>query len=313
MFGSTTLRTIAPIALGALVLLAWAAPVLARPDAESADTAYDQASNALQAARDGSQDRFREVQQKISDAVDEVRTFKAADAFMEIRACIQEFRNLRETVSQAEHIDDVINEVAEGLGRIAERYQRIADMKGAIKRNVASQIARLDRLRVESTDETARLRGEIRQASRAIERLEAQLVHEQDQTERMKLKLSIEGKKSVIKSLEGSIEVWEKFYQAQKKLEDRVRESTKKVDLLLHVLEVNAEVYRRAAETADLRKQANEAFNQLRELAQIGQLISEMRSSWTDVNELVGQISTADFRLPEDEQPTPSGSEETRP
>ncbi len=91
--------------------------------------------------------------------------------------------------------------------------------------------------------------------------------------------------------------IWKKFQVAQKKLMARLKISSKKLGLLLHILQENAKVYRAAASVAKLRRSARYALRELAVLADMERLLGDLESSWSEVNLLVDEISKADFAL----------------
>jgi len=71
----------------------------------------------------------------------------------------------------------------------------------------------------------------------------------------------------------------------------------KKIELLLHILKTNAIVYKEAAKVAKLRRSAKSALINLQSLSEIQNILGDLQNSWIEVNDLVSEISNADFIL----------------
>ena len=71
--------------------------------------------------------------------------------------------------------------------------------------------------------------------------------------------------------------------------------STNKVDFVLFVLEKNAQVYREASNTAQLRRNVRLALNDLQSLGAIESSLSDLAASWREVDQIVGEIGREEF------------------
>ena len=77
----------------------------------------------------------------------------------------------------------------------------------------------------------------------------------------------------------------------------RIKMISEKIGLMFHILNANAEVYQEAATAAKLRRSALVALENLSSLTDLEELIKEMSNNWSQVDNLVQEISSADFRI----------------
>ena len=70
---------------------------------------------------------------------------------------------------------------------------------------------------------------------------------------------------------------------------------TERVDFVLFVLEKNAQVYREAANTAQLRRNVRLALQDLQALGAIENSLIDLASSWREVDAIVSEIGREEF------------------
>jgi hypothetical protein len=173
----------------------------------------------------------------------------------------------------------------------------VANLQVDIEKNRAKQTANL----LDAKNGTNRTLKELAIDKKRIisetVKLRNKTSKDHDEIEKQKIEISIKGNESIIRSIEAQEKIWSMFYAAQEKLFPRLELNSKKIDLLLHVLKTNSSVYREAATVAKLRRSAKEALRNLQSLSKIHSILNDLQNSWIEVNDLVSEISNADFNI----------------
>jgi hypothetical protein len=240
--------------------------------------------------------QFNSIKDSIITSARTTSSYGAAEAIEELNANLVLFDSLYNKIKSSKHPDDVINEVAEGLTKLSVSYRKIAMIKNEIFKVHNREF---DSFRDNEGKTLATIKEIQRDKASYVKKIanaEESLKKEQNEIEKQKLNVSLQGWKSIIKSLEAQELIWNKFYEAQEKLLTKLKLSSEKISLLFHIIDTNATVYKYAAEVARLRKSALEALVNLASLTDLQALLNDMTNNWLQVNEIVDEISTADFR-----------------
>lgn len=201
-------------------------------------------------------------------------------------------------VYQANHVDDVIDDVADGLYEISKTYKKVTEKKDAIlleHGNALKTISNTDENTIEyaiknNTDKIISLESEV---TRLLKEIEV----EQIETKKRKLEIDINSKKSIINSLKDKNKVWNNFRLSQEKLLLKLKKNSEIIDLFLFALDKNADVYKEAADVAMLRKSAKSMLSQLKLLNATDDLINNIENNWLEINDLMNEISKAEFKI----------------
>ncbi len=254
-------------------------------------------SIASESSSQQSEQVFEDRKNSVFRSVDKISSYGASDALKEINDNIKKFNKVSKLVSQAKHVDDVIYEVADTLAEIAESYRNIAQKKNDIFNVHTKELENLEGIEKLNSNSIRSLQQKRKDLLQDISRMERSLISYVSETQKQKDLVSIQGHKSVIKSLEAQELMWVKFNEAQEKLIVKLRANSDSVGFFFHVLDVNAEVYQEAATTVKMRRSAKLALENLSNLVGLQDIISEMSNNWTGVDVLVQEISSADFRI----------------
>ncbi|MFB2923155.1 MULTISPECIES: hypothetical protein [Aerosakkonema] len=256
-----------------------------------------QAANRDQYIHMTGEKKFTEIKKQVTRSSENVLQYKASDAYQEIVKALKDLRQLHTRIQKADHIDDVIEEVASGLDQIASTYERVANFSTSMTQYRKSEFTYLGAINQDTWKTEQKLKEQITKLESQNRLLQQMLSRAIDKIEAQKLEISLKGNASIIHSLEAQLIIWDKFYLAQKKLLESLDRSGKNIDLLLHILEVNAKVYREAANLARLRHSAKDALENLSSMADIQDIISDLEDSWLQVNDIVDEISKPDFTI----------------
>lgn len=240
---------------------------------------------------------FNQYKDAVVESVKDVSTYKAADAYKEIKKNLEKFQLLYQKIQETEYVDDIIDEVANGLDAIARSYVKISSIKESVLDYRQNGMSKLTDIEGKTLKTIETLNQEMQKLNQENVTLQTELESVEDGTEKRKIQVSLKANESIIKSLNAQILIWEKFYDAQKRLITKLDLNTDQIDLLMHILEKNALVYKEASNVVKLRRSAVAALKNLSALSDMQGILSELETSWYDVDILVTQISEVDFKL----------------
>lgn len=247
-------------------------------------------------------EKFSEIQENVRNSALSASNYKAKEVYKDIEKALADLQKIHRLVQESDDVDDVIEQVADGLSKIAETYKRVASLKDNINEYWRGEFSYLQDINIETLKTKEQLEKEINKFRLENNSLRRNLESSVDDIESNRLNIGIKANESIINSVDAKILIWNKFYEAQEKLLASLKLNSRRINLLLYALDKNAEVYNKAAEVARLRNSAKAALRNLNNLANIEDLIGDLQDSWLEVNSLVTEISTADFIIDIDVQ-----------
>ena len=253
--------------------------------------------NTPQYDQENTEERFNAIKETVVGSTKAISNYGAVEAYKLINKSLEKFRDLYKQVKKAEYVDDVIDEVTDSLEEIATTYEKVASLKIDIAKYRGNKISKLSKAKDGTIKTVEDLNVELRQVLSENKSLKDKLSYTYDEIDKQKIEVSIKGNESIINSIEAQQEIWRRFHAAQNKLINRLELNGRKIDLLLHVLKTNAAVYREAANVAKLRRSAKAALKNLQSLSDIQNILGDLQNSWLEVNDLVSEISNADFNI----------------
>lgn len=254
------------------------------------------ASVTAQAADQALPAQFGAIKEFLLDTVAESQHHGAAVTYGLLHQNLAEFQRLKGTVEAAPHVDDVIDELSAGLATIATNFEKAAALRGVYQQHTADSDRGLQRKRQQTREAINAINRRIAEVDAELKEARQALPTAQTGTDRERHQITISANLSVLHSLNAQIEIWRRFESTQARLAESLQQSAKRTDFLLFVLEKNAQVYREAANTAQLRRDAHLALNNLQALSGIESSLSDLAASWRAVDQLVNEIGSEAFR-----------------
>ncbi len=238
-------------------------------------------------------EQFNQIKQTVLDTVSESQHVGAATTYHLLAENLAAFRSLSIRVRQANHMDDVIEELASELDVIAGNFEKAAKLRVEYGQN--------------TEDSRSLMARKHRETQNAIDEIQRRIYHAQAELnlaqssinttslQRDKNRIIISSNQSVLNSLEAQKQIWERFADSQSRLMTTFTASTERVDFVLFVLEKNAQVYREAANTAQLRRNVRLALQDLQSLGAIENSLIDLAASWREVDAIVSEIGREEF------------------
>jgi chromosome segregation ATPase len=241
-------------------------------------------------------EQFGAIKEFLLDTVAESQHHGAAATYALLHENLAEFKRLKATVEQAPHIDQVIDELSAGLATIATNFEQAASLRGAYKAHTSNSDQQLLQKRNQTKQAIESLNQRIARVDAELKQAQQALPVARTSTDREKHQITISANLSVLHSLNAQIEIWRRFESTQQRLAESLQQSAERTDFLLFVLEKNAQVYREAANTAQLRRDAHLALSNLAALGGIESSLTDLAASWRAVDQLVNEIGSEAFR-----------------
>lgn len=240
-------------------------------------------------------EQFVSIKEFLIDTVSESQRVGAATTYALLRENLTAFQNLKMRVDHAPRVDDMIDELSAELEIIATNFEQAARLRS----DYASHTQKNDHHLEDKRRQTRAAIGEIEQRMAAVRseldsaRHSSTVSMTTEDNDRDQIIIS--ANTSVLNSLQAQKEIWQRFERSQERLVSTLRISTTKVDFVLFVLEKNAQVYREAANTAQLRRNVRLALHDLQSLGAIESSLSDLAASWREVDQIVGEIGREEF------------------
>lgn len=238
-------------------------------------------------------EHFNEIRQSVLETVSQSQRIGAATTHQLLVDNLAAFRALSSRVQQAQHMDHVIEELANELDTIADNFEKAARLRVEYSENTEDSRTLMAKRHRETE-------AAISDITRQIHHVQAELREAQRGTgatplERDRDRIIISSNKSVLNSLDAQKQIWEKFADSQSRLMSTFTASTERVDFVLFVLQKNAQVYREAANTAQLRRNVRLALQDLQALGAIESSLIDLAASWREVDAIVTEIGREEF------------------
>ena len=238
-------------------------------------------------------EQFNLIKQSVLETVAKSQKVGAATTYHLLNENLAAFRALSARVNQAYHMDEVIEELASELDTIADNFEAAARLRVDYSENTHDSREIMARRHRETEAAIGEIERRIHQVQSELS--QAQLGVGATPLERDRDRIIVSSNRSVLNSLNAQKQIWVKFADSQSRLMATFTTSTERVDFVLFVLQKNAQVYREAANTAQLRRNVRLALQDLQALGGIENSLIDLASSWREVDAIVTEIGREEF------------------
>jgi len=238
-------------------------------------------------------EQFNLIKQSVLETVSQSQKVGAATTYHLLTENLAAFRALSVRVQQAHHMDEVIEELASELDTIANNFEKAARLRVDYSENTQDSRQLMARRHRETEAAIAEIDRRIHHVTAELR--QAQLGAGTTPLERDRDRIILSSNRSVLNSLNAQKQIWVKFADSQSRLMSTFTASTERVDFVLFVLQKNAQVYREAANTAQLRRNVRLALQDLQALGGIENSLIDLASSWREVDAIVSEIGREEF------------------
>ncbi|MCP4700385.1 MAG: hypothetical protein GY862_26560 [Gammaproteobacteria bacterium] len=229
---------------------------------------------------------FKKIKAGIETAADKILTNGARDAHDITNENITLFEKLQKKVASAETADNLIGEITGAFVSIADAYLRISSMSKSIHAANEIEFKNLDVFVEQTKNNKEKISRKIRAKEKHRKDLKRKTAADTSSTEYRKVESDIRGTNNEIDFLESQIVAWGKFQETQVKLIEELRSYSENVGLLLHILNVNANVYNEAAHAMQMQHSVKYVMQRLDNLSDVEEVLKHIKRDWTKIKAL---------------------------
>ena len=108
--------------------------------------------------------------------------------------------------------------------------------------------------------------------------------------EEQKNQFTIGSYDNILQTLYAQQAIWNKFYEAQGMLEQKLKNYSHKISILLYILNINAQLYEQAANVALLHNTTIVSLNNLSHLTELQKIMTEIEDSENEITQWLSKI-----------------------
>jgi len=234
----------------------------------------------------------------VLNTIDDSQALGALSTYDILKDNLAAFRALNHKVMQAPHVDDVITHLSVELDVIATNFEKAAMLREVYAKNTENSHATMARSQRQINEALAQIDSRIQSLQAQMRRARNTMGNSSQTDSELaieKARITLSANQSVMNSLQAQREIWQHFSHAQERLMQTFSASTERVDFVLFVLQKNAEVYREAANAAQLRRNVRIALDDLQTLGAIESAMIDLAESWREVDAIVDEIGNEEF------------------
>ncbi len=236
---------------------------------------------------------FNDIKRQLIAASNIILKQGTREAYIQVTQHLRQFKNLQTRLNR-ENAESLINEIIQSFIAVAQNYKYMAAMKAELMSEHEKQFKLITSLETRTLHNIEGLEVQRQVKVAELQKAQTELTNIIDPLEKQKIQLSIDGYKIMIQSLYAQKAVWQKFYQAQNRLEAKLYNHSQKLELLLHILNITADIYQQSANIALLGKTSLASLKNITDLSELKMIISQIVESETDIKQWIKNIKTAE-------------------
>jgi hypothetical protein len=232
---------------------------------------------------------LNEIKEQLITIIKQVLTFGAQETLSQLQIHSEAFEQLQKQISQTTDIESIAIKVSEKLIDISKTYQTIAAKKSDIMRFHQQQFEKLELLdsRIDLYikklyERRNRYLDDLKVARNKLKTLK-------DPLEIQKIEYTIDGYSRIEQNLYTQKGLWDKFWAHEQEMEKIVRTYSQGIDVLLHFLKINAQLYQESANLA-LLGQFFDLKNNLSNQQELQKIINSIKDVEKKIYELITKI-----------------------
>jgi len=243
-------------------------------------------------------ERLHAISTPLKEQINAILSQGAKEVAKNIEGNIVRFNNLQQYKKnlnkQQQQNKTVRREVADALSNLSASYKDASDIKKQIKAKNKTALANIADYTEKTQKELHKIQQEVESMGNEINFLVSNPINSGfDAESRQRLKVT--AKKRILKSLEAQSEGWEKFYNAQQQLQPLLEKHTRKVDLLLEILAMYADVYLQLSYAVELGQNIGNALHVLDDATELETVLQSLDSNLTEINKVRKQFDDLQF------------------
>jgi len=233
---------------------------------------------------------FNDIKEQLVTVTNQILKYGTNQIYIKINNNLQILKQLYTKIKTTPTIDLVIKEVIDELIVIGQTYKEIATMSIDIMDVHQQQFAIIDDLKQKTSYNIDKIQRKHQEYQALLDDTQTKLAMLEDSLEKQKHSFSIDGYTTIMQTLAEQEQIWNKFYHEQEIITNKLTTHSQKIKLLLHVLGINAQIYKQSANVASLRKDSVLKLDNLINLPELRNIINDLETSETDILEWLEKI-----------------------
>ncbi|MBE9562990.1 MAG: hypothetical protein IMF12_09035 [Proteobacteria bacterium] len=238
---------------------------------------------------------FNEIKEQLIIATTKILKYGTNNIYLKINQNLQTLKKLHTTVKTTRKTGLIINSVIDELIVIGQTYKQIAIMSPDIMRVHQQQLDIIANLKQKTSYNIDKIQQKYQDYQVLLNDSQNELESLDNSVEKQKLTFSINGYNTIMQTLAEQRQIWNKFYNEQEIIASKLTDHSQKIKLFLHVLGINAQIYKQSANVALLRKNSVLKLDNLIDLPELKNIINELETSEVDILEWLGKTKQADL------------------
>ncbi len=217
-------------------------------------------------------------------------------AFTEIQKQLNSVKALYTEANRSQEINVIIMRVTLQLQAIARVYRDIASNRLTLLQQHQQQFENIETLKEETQKRIQKLTQNKQRYLNLFTETQQKISSGVGDVEKQKLQFSLEGYKNIAQSMHVQQSIWESFYRAQVELETALKAHSRKIEVLLYLLDINAKIYEQAANTASLRQSTMINLNDMINLEEFRRVMKDIADSEQVLQDWLARIEQTNFK-----------------
>lgn len=235
---------------------------------------------------------FKDIKNKLLVASHLFLKLGTEEAYAKISKNRQALKALQAKMQQIPETELFIDQVAAKLMLIAQNYKEVAAMN--IKAH-QKQFEILKRLKKQTQYQIDQIVFKKKKYQDSLDQIANQLENIENHLEKQKMEVSMTGYKNMIPSLNAQQVIWTEFAQLQETLEAKLRFHSNNIDLFLHTLKINGQIYQEFAQAVLLRQDTISSLSQILKFPHFCDNFARIVKSEKEIRQWIKKIEQSEF------------------
>ncbi|MCK5876941.1 MAG: hypothetical protein KAG43_04845 [Candidatus Marithrix sp.] len=231
---------------------------------------------------------FNDIRSQLITVITEILKYGTNDIYVKINNNLQTLKKLHSTTTQK--TDSIINKIITEAINIGQTYKEIAAMSSDIMLIHQQKLNIIKNLKQKTLANVNKIEQKYQEYKVLLSKTQNELKTIDNSIEKQKLTFSINGYNAIMQTLIEQRKIWDKFYNEQEIITNKLSKHSQKIKLLLHVLGINAQIYEQSANVALLHKNSVLKLDNLVDLPELQKIINNIEISEINILEWLEKL-----------------------
>lgn len=239
---------------------------------------------------------FKEIKNQFLAATTQILKQGTKEAYFKISRTLQLFKTSSTNLVKNQNIDKAIEEVTDKLIATSQTYKEIVAMSSNIMKAHQQQFEIIKDLKKKTLYNLEKIDQKNHKYQSLLSDAKSKLFELDNRLEKQKWQFSIDGYKNIIDTLYTQRKIWSKLHKVQEILETKLHTHSQRIEVFLHILDINAQIYEQSANVALLRKTTLLKLNNLINLSELQSIIADIEKSENEVRQKRKKLEHIEFQ-----------------